>query len=92
MFLNVSERKNIDGERCPSRDEGGTFVFLLTCVKKRGNLILLATCFIVRQVKRNKSISGGIFSFIYGTLPMAGRELQRFVVQICSELDDVFVF
>jgi len=23
---------------------------------------------------------------------MAGRELQRFVVQICSELDDVFVF
>jgi len=36
MFLNVSERKNIDGERCPSRDEGGTFVFLLTCVKKTG--------------------------------------------------------
>lgn len=64
MFLNVSERKNIDGERCPSRDEGGTFVFLLTCVKKRGNLILLATCFIVRQVKRNKSISGGISSYM----------------------------
>jgi len=81
-FLNASERKNSDGERCPSVEMNEKHLCFFSLVKKGEIQSFWRHVLLFRQVKRNKSISGGKSRYIVPCPWLGVRELQRFVVQL----------